>query len=170
MMILDENVPSKISKPILKSCLELSHPQMHRIILNGQETWRADIKGFYDEYQFNGWISDWEEEKAKEMKEKGNAAFKKNKNKEAEFIKWTSLNELHFLCRQLHPGYRPFYTNQAIVRNKTKKYEEALLDCDSGNYFILIRKLTSATFAFSFNFFSDFRFPVPIRILPFKQN
>ena len=68
--------------------------------------------------------------KAKELKEKGNASFKKNKRDEAEKFYTEAL--------QLHPGCRPLYTNRAIVRNRMKKHEEAISDCNSGRSFKLM--------------------------------
>ena len=71
--------------------------------------------------------------KAKELKEKGNASFKKKKYEEAE--------KFYSEAIQLHPGCRPLYTNRAIVRNRMNKYEEAISDCDSGQSFKLMTRI-----------------------------
>ena len=61
--------------------------------------------------------------KAKELKEKGNAAYHKGKLQEAE--------QFYSEAIQLNMGSRPLWTNRAICRNRMKKYEEALSDCDA---------------------------------------
>ena len=61
--------------------------------------------------------------KARDLKEKGNAAFKKKKFEEAE--------KCYSEAIKLNIGFRPFWTNRASCRNVMKKYEEAISDCDS---------------------------------------
>ena len=61
--------------------------------------------------------------KAKELKEKGNAAFQKKNFKEAE--------KYYSEAIQLNIGSRPLWTNRAICRNRMEDFEDALLDCDT---------------------------------------
>ena len=61
--------------------------------------------------------------KARDLKEKGNIAFKKKKFEEAE--------RCYSEAIQLNIGYRPFLTNRASCRNLMKKYQEAISDCNS---------------------------------------
>ena len=61
--------------------------------------------------------------KARDLKEKGNIAFKKKKYEEAE--------RCYSEAIQLNMGFRPYWTNRASCRNVMKKYEEAISDCDS---------------------------------------
>ena len=61
--------------------------------------------------------------KARDLKEKGNIAFKKKKFEEAEICYSEAI--------QLNIGYRPFWTNRASCRNVMKKYQEAISDCNS---------------------------------------
>ena len=60
--------------------------------------------------------------KAKELKEKGNAVFKKKKYVEAE--------KFYSEAIKLNIGSRPLWTNRAACRNTMKKFEEAISDCD----------------------------------------
>jgi len=57
------------------------------------------------------------------LKEKGNLAFKRKRFDEAE--------KCYSEAIELNIGYRPLWTNRASCRNVMKKYQEALLDCDS---------------------------------------
>ena len=61
--------------------------------------------------------------KAKELKEKGNAAFQKKNFQEAEKY-YSEAIKLNF-------GSRPLWTNRAICRNRMEDFENALLDCDT---------------------------------------
>ena len=61
--------------------------------------------------------------KAKELKEKGNRAFKKKKYLDAE--------SLYSQAIELNIGSRPLWTNRAACRNTMKKFEEAISDCDT---------------------------------------
>ena len=61
--------------------------------------------------------------KAKELKEKGNAAFQKKKFREAE--------KCYSEAIQLHIGSRPLWTNRAICRNRMENFDNALTDCDT---------------------------------------
>ena len=61
--------------------------------------------------------------KAKELKQKGNAAFQKNNFKEAE--------KFYSEAIKLNTGSRPLWTNRAICRNRMEKFENALSDCDT---------------------------------------
>ena len=61
--------------------------------------------------------------KARDLKEKGNIAFRKKKYEEAE--------RCYSEAIQLNIGYRPFWTNRASCRNVMKKYQEAISDCNS---------------------------------------
>ena len=65
--------------------------------------------------------------KARELKEKGNVAFKKKKYEEAE--------RCYSEAIQLNMGFRPFWTNRASCRNVMKKYEEAISDQGSKSYY-----------------------------------
>ena len=78
--------------------------------------------------------------KARQLKEKGNIAFKKKKFEEAE--------KCYSQAIQLNMGFRPFWTNRASCRNVMKKYQEAI--SDQGSKFV-------------HDFFRDFE--VEIRIL-----
>ena len=59
----------------------------------------------------------------KELKEKGNAAFKKKKLELAE--------KCYSEAIELNMGSRLLWTNRAKCRNVMGKYEEAISDCDS---------------------------------------
>ena len=61
--------------------------------------------------------------RAKELKEKGNEAFKKKNYEEAE--------KCYSDAIELNRGCRPLWTNRAICRNTMKKYQEAISDCDT---------------------------------------
>ena len=61
--------------------------------------------------------------KARDLKEKGNIAFKKKKFEEAE--------RCYSEAIKLNIGFRPFWTNRASCRNVMKKYQEAISDCNS---------------------------------------
>ena len=61
--------------------------------------------------------------KAKELKEKGNAAFSVKKYVEAE--------NYYSEAIKLNIGSRPLWTNRAACRNTMKKFEEAIPDCDT---------------------------------------
>ena len=61
--------------------------------------------------------------KAKELKEKGNAAFQKKNFEEAE--------NFYSEAIELNIGSRPLWTNRAICRNRMKQFEKALSDCDT---------------------------------------
>ena len=61
--------------------------------------------------------------KAKELKEKGNAAFQKKIFKEAE--------KCYSEAIELNIGSRPLWTNRAICRNRMEEFENALSDCDT---------------------------------------
>ena len=65
--------------------------------------------------------------KARELKEKGNIAFKKKKYEEAE--------RCYSKAIQLNMGFRPFWTNRASCRNVMKKYQEAISDQGSKSYY-----------------------------------
>ena len=60
---------------------------------------------------------------AKELKEKGNAAFQERKYADAE--------KFYSEAIQLNIGSRPLWTNRAACRNTMKKYEEAISDCET---------------------------------------
>ena len=62
-------------------------------------------------------------EKALNLKEKGNDAFKRKKYEVAEKFYTDAL--------RLNPDSRPIWTNRAICRNIMKKHEAALADCMS---------------------------------------
>ena len=59
--------------------------------------------------------------KAKELKEKGNAAFQRKTYVQAEIFYSEAI--------ELNIGSRPLWTNRAACRNTMKKYEEAISDC-----------------------------------------
>jgi len=61
--------------------------------------------------------------RAKELKEKGNYAFKKKNFEMAE--------SLYSQAIQLNIGSRPLWTNRAACRNTMKKFKEAISDCDT---------------------------------------
>ena len=61
--------------------------------------------------------------KAKELKEKGNAAFQKKNLIEAE--------KCYSEAIELNIGSRPLWTNRAICRNRMEKFQDALCDCDN---------------------------------------
>lgn len=60
---------------------------------------------------------------ANDLKEQGNVAFRNQKYEEAE--------RLYSQKIELFPGLKKLLTNRAMSRNKMKKYEEAISDCDS---------------------------------------
>ena len=61
--------------------------------------------------------------KAKQLKEKGNAAFQKKNFKKAE--------KCYSEAIKLNIGSRPLWTNRAICRNRMEEFENALSDCDT---------------------------------------
>ena len=65
--------------------------------------------------------------KARDLKEKGNVAFKKKKYEEAE--------RCYSEAIELNIGCRPFWTNRASCRNVMKKYQEAISDQGSKSYY-----------------------------------
>ena len=64
-----------------------------------------------------------DKKKALELKEMGNAAFKRKKYELAE--------KLYSEALLLNLDSRPLWTNRAICRNTMKKHEDALADCMS---------------------------------------
>ena len=61
--------------------------------------------------------------KAKELREKGNAAFQKKK--------FTKAEKFYSEAIELNIGSRPLWTNRAICRNRMENFENALSDCDT---------------------------------------
>ena len=67
--------------------------------------------------------SDQKKAQAEALKNKGNHLFKNKIYIEAE--------QCYSMALELHPGCRILWTNRAICRNKMRKFDEAISDCDS---------------------------------------